>query len=193
MRVHLLKLHWSGALWVIDDILYLVSLGCRQRMCKWRLVFQGHSLSVWIGKEPTFCPVAVFIKYPRHHNTQQQPYPLTSLSKEVKVPNATGSQGCLSAFEARYWYCMFYLFTTPPFYVQFYHSTNRSRGLFQKSYKWTNQIAAFAIEACWLSKYSSCIANDVDVMFQNGHLCWQNAVIVNGCNSLNSKLILKLK
>ena len=26
-----------------------------------------------------------------------------------------------------------------------YHSTNRSRGLFQKSYKLTNQIAAFAI------------------------------------------------
>ena len=67
-----------------------------------------------------------------------------------------------------------------------YHSTNRSLELFPKSYKWMNQFAAFAIEAWWLSEYSLCITNDVDIIFQNGCLCWQNAVLVNAFNSLNS-------
>ena len=69
-----------------------------------------------------------------------------------------------------------------------YYTTlkNRSCGLLQKSYKLTNQIAAFAILAWWLSEYSPCIANDVDVMFKNGCLCWQNVVKVNGFNLLNS-------
>ena len=56
--------------------------------------------------------------------------------------------------------------------AQLYHSTNRPHGLYQNSYKLTNQIAAFAIVlSMMVIRVFPCIANDVDVMFQNGHLC----------------------
>ena len=63
---------------------------------------------------------------------------------------------------------------------ELYHSTNRSFGLYQKSYEWRNQISTFAIEPWWLSEYSPRIANDVSIIFQNGCLYWQDVVRVNG-------------
>ena len=67
-------------------------------------------------------------------------------------------------------------------YSLLYYSTNTPSGLYHKSYNWTNQFTAFAKELWWLSEYLSRIVNDVDILFQNGRLCWHNAIRVNGLN-----------
>ena len=51
--------------------------------------------------------------------------------------------------------------------ITLYHSTNTSCGLFQKSYKWTNQIAAFAIEASEEAAYDIVLA--FDKQFDRGY------------------------